>query len=124
MSYQVFLVEYLGVPLNHHAIFVETTPENGTGYIFQVIGNIQNGMEYENKVGYRPEESQSFVSKSFLGSVDAVNYGRIGEICSSIPPPKKQFQGSRRLYPGEPLRRCHEWTQDAIAELSNAGVLQ
>jgi hypothetical protein len=87
MSYNVYRTAYLGVPRDHHAIFVETAGD-GTGYIFQVTGDIQNGMRYECKAGKKPENSASFLNKMFLGWVATTNWGRIGEICSSIPPSK------------------------------------
>ncbi|PMD40206.1 hypothetical protein L207DRAFT_335439 [Hyaloscypha variabilis F] len=124
MSYQVFLVESLGAPRNHHAIFVETNVTDGSGYVFQVTGNIQTGMDYEVEQRCKPEESHTFMSKSSLGWVDAEGYGRINEICSSIPPPKKQFDGPKKIYPSEPLRRCQEWTQEAVQALRSSGVLQ
>lgn len=124
MSYQMFLVESVGAPRNHQAIFVETDPIAGVGDIFHVHGNIQDGMAYEHECGRKPEESATFIGKSPLGWVDAAHFGRIGEICGSIPPPKKQFNGPKRLYPTEPLRRCQEWTQEAVQVLRDAGVLQ
>jgi hypothetical protein len=63
MLYQVFLVESLGAPRNHHALFVETNVTDGSGYVFQVKGDIQRGMDYEAKQGCKPEESHTFVSK-------------------------------------------------------------
>lgn len=40
-----------------------------------------------------------------------------------IQPPKKQFDGPRRRYLDEPIRRCQEWTAEAIQALTSAGVL-
>jgi hypothetical protein len=57
MSYNVFLVATLGGgALDHHAIFVETSADEA-GYIFQVAGEVQNGMKYECKPGSKPEAS-------------------------------------------------------------------
>jgi hypothetical protein len=124
MLYQVFLVESLGAPRNHRAIFVETNAVDGSRYVFHVKGGIQRGMDYEAKQGRKPEESLTFVCKSSIGWVDAGAIGRINEVCCSIPPPKKQFDGPKRLYPGEPLRRCQEWTHEAVQALRSCGVLQ
>jgi hypothetical protein len=123
MSYNVFLAAYIGGARDHHAIFVETEA-NGAGYIFQVTGDIQNGMKYECKAGKKPETSASFSSKTYLGVIAVTDWNRIGEVCSGIPPPKKQFQGAKRLFPKEPLRRCQDWTQEAIQALTGASVLQ
>ncbi|KAK7212016.1 hypothetical protein V2G26_019194 [Clonostachys chloroleuca] len=120
--YQVYLVEYLGAPRNHHAIFVETDAD-GSGQIFHVKGDIQNGMTYESKAGRKPETSASFVSKSPIGQIDESGRSRIDGILRGIPPPKKQFNGPKRLYPREPLRRCQEWTREAIQALRSEGVL-
>jgi hypothetical protein len=41
-----------------------------------------------------------------------------------FPLQKKQFEGPRRLYPGEPIRRCQEWTKEAVETLAAEGVLE
>ncbi|KAH7386889.1 hypothetical protein DE146DRAFT_586009, partial [Phaeosphaeria sp. MPI-PUGE-AT-0046c] len=109
MPYNVFLVSYVGAPRDHYAIFVETNSDL-SGYIFQVTGDIQRGMSYGHKQAKRPEESASFVSKSFIGTVSEVNYAQIQPTVEAIPPPKKQFNGPKRIDPNVPLKRCQEWT--------------
>jgi hypothetical protein len=123
MSYQVFLVSYLGAPRDHHAIFVETNSDK-SGQIFQATGNIQNGMTYESKPAKRPEDSASFVKKELLGTVTTANYSRIDSVCKRIPPPAKQFNGPKRINPNVPLRRCQEWTQETVQALKNEGIFQ
>ena len=123
MSYNVYKVAYLGAPRNHHALFIETNVD-GSGTIVHVTGDIQNGMRFEQKATRRPEDSASFVEKTFLGWVLVENYGYIEDTCRNIPPPKKQFNGPKRLYPKEPLRRCQEWTNEAVETLFSSGVLQ
>lgn len=123
MSYNVYLVAYLGAPRDHHVIFIETEPD-GSGLVFHVTGNIQSGMAFEAKNGKRPENSASFVNKTYLGWVSADSLPHIEETCRTIPPPKKQFQGPKRLYPKEPLRRCQEWTNEVISALTTNGILQ
>jgi hypothetical protein len=123
MSYNVYLVSYLGAPRDHHAIFVETKSDK-SGYIFQVIGDIQSGMSFGHKDAKRPEDSTSFVSQEHIGTVSEANYDRIESIVETIEPPKKQFDGPRRINPREPLRRCQEWTADAVEALKSAGVLE
>jgi hypothetical protein len=122
MSYNVYLISYLGAPRDHHAIFVETNPDL-SGYIFQVSGDIQNGMYFNHKSAKKPEESASFVSKEYLGKVSKAQYDQIQTTVETIEPPKKQFNGPRRINPQEPLRRCQEWTKDAIQALKDAGIL-
>lgn len=123
MSYAVYLVSYLGAPRDHHAIFVETNADH-SGFIFQVTGDIQRGMTFGHKPAKRPEDSNSFVSKSYIGTVSETNYARIQSIVDAIPPPPKQFNGPKRINPSEPLRRCQEWTSEAIQALTDQGVLQ
>jgi hypothetical protein len=113
----------MGMPREHHAIFVETH-EDLSGHLYQVTGNIQTGMVYEEKPRTKPEDSMTFESKIRIGTVMAANYPRIKEICQGICPPKKQFEGPRRLYPQESLRRCQEWTAEAIQVLVDAQVIQ
>ncbi|KAG7117504.1 hypothetical protein HYQ46_011095 [Verticillium longisporum] len=123
MSLPVYLVESIGAPNNHHAIFVLTNEKDGSGYKFHVKGSIQLGMLYEATEHHRPEDSPEYLGKSCLGWVDVNDYPRVNDICTGVPPPKKQFRGPKRLYPKEPLRRCQEWVKEAIQALESNGVL-
>ncbi|ORY10469.1 hypothetical protein BCR34DRAFT_566734 [Clohesyomyces aquaticus] len=121
--FPVYLIEYLGAPRNHHAIFVATEAD-GTGFLFHVRGDIQNGMQYESrKTPQKPDLSNTFVSKSQLGWVRVQDLSRIDPICRGNPPPAKQFNGPRRINPNRPLRRCQEWTNEVIGTLKAQGVL-
>lgn len=126
MSYAVYRVSSSGLPRDHHAIFVETGeigPESG--HLFNVIGDIQTGMTFESKPTAKPDESSlTFLSKERMGSVTHANYPRILTICQNTEPPKRQFQGPKRLYPDEPLRRCQEWTAEVIKALVDAQILE
>lgn len=122
MSFKVYLVSSVGAPRDHHAIFVETKADR-SGQIFQVTGNIQSGMKYKTESGKQPEESASFQGKTFLGTVTAADYSSIDSVCRAIPAPPKQFDGAKRLYPRQPLRRCQEWTADAIDALRSRGII-
>ncbi|KAF2874598.1 hypothetical protein BDV95DRAFT_566534 [Massariosphaeria phaeospora] len=118
MSYNVLLVESLGAPRNHQVIFIELSP-GGAGYIFQVTGDIQTGMTFGHREEKEPEESVTFV-----GTIVVADFDRIQSIVESVAPPAKQFDGPRRIDPTKPLRRCQEWTAEAIQALENAGVLR
>ncbi|CAK4025414.1 Hypothetical predicted protein [Lecanosticta acicola] len=121
--YDVYLVEDLGAPRNHHAIFVETNQDRSV-WLFQVTGDIQNGMRHEDKHASEPSTSATFRDKTLIGKVATANFDRIKGICEGIPAPKKQFNGPKRLFPNEPLRRCQEWTKEAIDALLSEGVLE
>jgi hypothetical protein len=123
MSYNVYRVSYAGLPRDHHAIFVEMNSDL-SGHVFQVTGNIQSGMIHNDKPAKKPEESATYQSKEFIGKVAAADFVRIKPTCESVPAPRKQFEGPRRLYPNEPLRRCQEWTQEAVNALVSAGILK
>jgi len=123
MSYNVYLVASSGMPRDHHTIFVEINDDQ-SGYMFQVTGNIQTGMTHSHKDSEGPELSYTFVSKELIGTVSHDNYWRMEGICDDIPAPKKQFNGPQRIYPREPLRRCQEWTEEAIQALKDTGVLE
>lgn len=128
MSYPVFLVEYIGMPRNHHAIYVQTAANNKgeqSGILIHVTGSVQTGMTFENRpVNKAPEESSSFVSKSPVGWVAASNLRALENICRSNPPPEKQFNGHKRINPKKPLRRCQEWTAETLRSLEAQGVLK
>ncbi|KAL1860729.1 hypothetical protein VTK73DRAFT_7208 [Phialemonium thermophilum] len=123
MSYPVYLVAYLGAPRNHHALFIETDPNTHGGILFHVVGDIQNGMTFEERPSRDPSTSASFVEWSIIGYINPGDIGHMRSVCTSIPPPKKQFHGPRRLYPNEPLRRCQEWTNETINALTANGIL-
>lgn len=123
MQYRICLSISLGAPRDHHTIFVEND-KDGPGTVIQVTGNIQNGMTFEVKRDHCPEALLEFIRKDYLGWVAAEDMHRVEQVCSGILPPKKQFEGAKRLCPGEPLRRCQEWTREAIDALVAGGILQ
>lgn len=125
MSYQVYLIIETGIPRDHHALFVETNEAGPrTGQVFNVQGEIQNGMVFEHKTTEEPEKSPVFANKEHIGTVSHADFPRILAVCQTIPVPKKQFDGAKRLYPKEPLRRCQEWAREAIDALVDAKVVQ
>ncbi|EGC49026.1 conserved hypothetical protein [Histoplasma capsulatum var. duboisii H88] len=114
MSYNVYLITSNGMPRNRHALFVETNSVTSSGHIFQVTGNIQNGMAFEDKPGHSPDQQPTFHGKTFLGTVQRDYKKSFKEVCLGIQPPKKQFDGPRRRYLDEPIRRCQEWTSAGV----------
>jgi hypothetical protein len=122
MSYPVYLVSSVGAPRDHHKIFIKIN-KGGYGSTFQVTGNIQEGMEYQCNLYERPEDSAAFIEKSYIGTVDEGSICRISQVLENIPPPSKQFNGAKRINPTEPLRRCQEWTNEAIQALKDEGIL-
>lgn len=123
--YQVYLTIETGMPRDHHALFVETHEAGPqTGHVYNVQGEIQNGMEFEQKTTGKPEDSPVFADKKLLGAVSESDYPRFITVCKSIPVPKKQFDGAKRLYPKEPLRCCQEWSAEAIQALVEERVIQ
>lgn len=123
MSHSVFLVATVGAPRDHHAIFVETDRGIKSGTIVNVTGNIQTGMEFQERWSDDPESADTFVEKWYLGEVRERNVDQLRAICRGNPAPKKQFDGAKRLFPKEPLRRCQEWTAETIEMLKSEGIL-
>ncbi|OAA52878.1 hypothetical protein ISF_09261 [Cordyceps fumosorosea ARSEF 2679] len=128
MQHRVYLAISLGAPRDHHALFIPddaAAPADspGPGTVFQAAGSIQHGMTFEVKTRHQPESSPEFLRREYLGWVAAADLPRVRAVCEAVPPPKKQFDGARRLFPGEPLRRCQEWTREAVDALAAAGVL-
>lgn len=124
MSYPVYLVEYLGLSRNHHAIFVETNPSDFSGYTYHVIGNIQEGMKFDHKEAKKPELSNTFVGKTYLGTVSESNYSRVQGVVQTVLPPEKQFDGPKRIDPKKRIRRCQEWVSEAVQALREEGILE
>lgn len=123
MSMRVFLTFYVGMPRNHAGILVETNTD-GSGELYHVHGTIQQGMSFGSRPAMKPEDDPTFVAKEYLGIVTLAKYPQINNICSHVPPPKKQYDGPKRLFPNEPLRRCGEWAEEAVQALRDAGVIQ
>lgn len=123
MSYPVFLLENNGMPRNHHALFVRLN-ENKSGELFQVTGNIQQGMTFERRATHSPDDSADFIAMTQIGLVSSRNLDSFAATCESNPPPAKQFNGAKRLNPKEPLRRCQEWTAETIQLLKQDGILE
>jgi len=110
MSFNVYLVDCMGMPRNHHVIFVETHEDGDkTGYLYQVTGNIQTVMIHEHRKAKQPEIPNSFGGlKQLIGTFTPNNYVHIRSVVNGVPPPKKQFNGLKKIYPNDPLRRCQE----------------
>ena len=124
MSYTVYLIIETGIPRDHHALFAETHEAGPqTGHVYNVQGEIQNGMVYEAKTIEEPEKSPVFAERRRIGTISKDDYPRFIAVCQSIPVPKKQFEGARRLYPKERLRRCQEWAREAIDALVEQNVV-
>jgi hypothetical protein len=122
MSLLVNLIASSGLPRDQHSIFVATGPE--TGHVYQVTGNIQQGMRCEDKTSSNPEPWADFYNKVYLGRVVEENYAEIKGICEGVAPPAKQFDGPRRIEPEVLLRRCQEWTREVIEVLERKKVLE
>ncbi|KAK3896913.1 hypothetical protein C8A05DRAFT_20222 [Staphylotrichum tortipilum] len=137
MSYAVYLAESLGGGnSDHHALLAEpitqsapntaTTqstaiPPPPTRFLYQVKGSIAQGMEYEFR---EARDEDSYLGKTLLGTVDTDDFNCIDRVCSSLPPPKKQFNGPKRLYPREKLYKCQAWTRDVLGKLEAEGILR
>ncbi|KAF4960681.1 hypothetical protein FGADI_760 [Fusarium gaditjirri] len=121
--YPVYLVESLGMPRNHHAIFIKTgDKEEGT--IFNVTGNAMNGFNLEiRETSQSPRLEATFESWAEIGVIAITDLPRVKEICEANPPPGKQYDGLKRIDPAKPLRRCQEWTRETIGHLREQGVL-
>lgn len=131
-TYDVYLAVSLGALRNHHAIWVCTDSNeqllNGTfvpaGILVQVTGNVQQGMEFEVKDAIDPTTSPESKRKQNIGTIRQNDLQKLIEICQSLAPPPKQFDGPKKIDPDKPLYRCQDWTAEVIQLLMKAGVLQ
>jgi hypothetical protein len=127
--YSVYQVDSAGMPRDHLAIFIETNlPTIGSGFNFQVSGSVQQGMFLNHRPGPRPEddEGSAFIAKQLIGRVKAEDFdsGRLRDLCDGVPPPEKQFDGPKRLFPAKKLRMCREWVHEVVQVLKKDGVLE
>ncbi|KAI9677355.1 MAG: hypothetical protein M1822_008162 [Bathelium mastoideum] len=123
MPFEVYFVSHLGIPKDHHAIFVETNADK-SGVLFHVIGSVQQGMRFEQKQSRDPLDSPLCNNKEHLGTVAETNYNDIENIVSAIESPKKQHAKTKHINPHQSLRICQEWTAEAIQALKETGILR
>jgi hypothetical protein len=110
------------------------------------------GMQYEDTKSGNPEDDVAFVegTKKKVGTIKTSDFARLREICQSLPVPGKynplqtrpsqakkctmllilklsgpqlNLNGSR-IDPSKPVRRCTQWTAEAVEALTEAGILQ
>ena len=149
MSYNVYKIKYtisipdpdMPSPRYHNVIFVQTQADGG-GMIHHVTGDITSGMRYDTKPGKRPEASDTFFAKEFIGTIKATDYPHeMNRVLEAQPPPPKQkhfniatmkteqMKPDGTFYkPGEarpPMIKCTEWTVNlAIPALYASGIVQ
>ena len=129
-TYDVYFGVYVGMPRDHHPIWVDTgvkisLPDGKSvdaGETIQVTGNIQQGMTFQVKDGIDPEEDHEGKEKIKIGTITQIDLERLKQICSQLPAPSRLFNGPRRIDPDGPLYRCQEWTREAIQYLKTAEV--
>ena len=99
-------------------------------------------MYYDTKRGRRPEESESFYAKAYLGVIKAADYPhQMNQVLSAQPPPPKQKHYNVKTMktaqikpdgifyapdePRSPMIKCTEWTiNQAVPALYASGVLK
>jgi hypothetical protein len=125
-SYRVYHALDIGVQRSHQSIFIETHElGKSTGHLYHVVGSILEGMKYEDKETKDPRHSASFEKMSFIGVILSSDIPRFEAVCRSVEVPGRQLDlCSRRLDPSKPLRRCGEWTADAISALHQQGIVK
>lgn len=101
--YPISLESYVGYNRDHHAIFVRIKDSNkNCGYLFHVMGTIQRGMSLEIRQNcHDPKESPSHIASQTVGWVPHAKLDQVKEVCETIPPPAKQWDGTRRLAPAD-----------------------
>jgi len=68
-----------------------------------------------------PEQEADFISQELLGYVEKARCEEVKGVVEGVEAPRKQFEGARRLFPGEILRRCQEWVGEVVGELRKEG---
>lgn len=125
--YRVYRVTYMSTDLSHHAICVEINPEKPSsdwGRLFQVNGNLYEGMYHEFKTCKHPFHSLTGHTMQHIGWVWRQG-SRLEEVCGRIPAPPKQWDDKlKRINPDKPVRHCQHWVVDAVTALSDSSVLQ
>jgi hypothetical protein len=123
--YRVYHVLFLGQP-SHESIFIETHEQGqSTGHLYHVTGNILRGMTYDDKAFGKPQDAGSFEKLFFIGVILSSDIPRFEAVCRSVEVPGRQVDlRGRRLDRSKLLRRCGEWTADAISALHQQGIVR
>lgn len=124
--YAIFLASYLGVKIDHHAIYVNLN-ENMTkcGHLFHVVGTLQRGMSLELRENCdHPSHSATFKSMHLIGWVPHAKLDQVKAICETVPPPEKQWDGARRLVHADQIRHCQHWAAEVLDMLKQKGALE
>jgi hypothetical protein len=143
--HKVYLTESIGGgERNHIALFIATgagagaaaaptetnsyTSENPSGIIYNVIGTIVigAGQIYEVRETTNPQLALEHIPGTYrcIGQVRHEDLDRFAAICESIPVPGPQLNlRGKPLDPTKPVRRCTEWTMEAVEALKEAGIL-
>lgn len=105
------MVDFLGIS---RGIFVQTDERGSdSGHLYQVMGDMQNGMFHTHKEIKRPNNATRFI-----GTVSTSKYSQIGTVCDSI------IAGPPKIDPANSLRHYQEWTNQVVEMLFATGVLQ
>jgi hypothetical protein len=126
--YNLFTPQFYDI-INHIGVFVETEEDGPkTGRMFEVTGNIviRGGMQYEDTKSGNPEEDVAFAlgTKEKVGIVKKSDLARLRGICQSIPVPGEQLNlNSSRIDASKPVRRCIQWSSEAVEALREAKIL-
>ncbi|KAK3299762.1 uncharacterized protein B0H64DRAFT_427961 [Chaetomium fimeti] len=124
--YRVYLVTYLCTKETHHAICVETDPEqrfSSWGHLFRVDGDLYNGMRYDFDKCCHPFESSTGQTMEHIGWVR--REASVKEVCEGIPAPPKQWGDKlKQIDPDVPPRHSHHWAADVVTALKTTGVLE
>jgi hypothetical protein len=124
--YPISLESYLGTESDHHAIFVRINDSNeNCGHLFHVNGSMQQGMFL--KIDYNchdPTTSLSHLGSQAVGWVPHAKLDQVKEVCETIPPPAKQWNGGQRLVPADQVRSCQEWVAEVLEMLKQKGIME
>ncbi|KAF1817783.1 uncharacterized protein K489DRAFT_167980 [Dissoconium aciculare CBS 342.82] len=142
-THKVYLTESIGGgEFNHIALFIATgagagagpiennsnTSEKPSGILYNVIGTIVigAGQTYEVRETTNPQLAIEHIPGTYrcIGQVRHEDLDRFAAICESIPVPGPQLSlRGKPVDPTKPVRRCTEWTMEAVEALKEAGIL-
>lgn len=135
---------------HHHAILVETNPDDKSGRIHHVVGDVTSagGMSYSSRPSEEAEQSGSCHAKEFIGYTPSSSHpAQWDDLLRALPTPPQQKASNpakmgrvepfkQKLGPYEyifyedgeertPLWKCTEWVNDhALPALYSRGLVQ
>ncbi|EXJ82298.1 hypothetical protein A1O3_06111 [Capronia epimyces CBS 606.96] len=116
-TYNVYIAEYISMPIFHNLLYIEFEP--GKGRMYHVTGGHNVGWQYETREKDKIDDSIQFYGKHPKGTIAGADLQKVDQICRTVPMPRNQV-----LYGVPRNKDCRHWVLDALAKMEQQGVFK